>query len=123
MADFYCHLFDVEAIVAGYFFPRHLFVGPSDTWRAGARLDGLTGRVTRSGKDVPVPANLEANIGEILGIVQHVADVTAALGDGLRLDQIIICGSLTPPQFLEATDSGIELALEPIGTISVRFAA
>jgi 2-keto-4-pentenoate hydratase len=123
LADIDCPMDDVEAILAGDIFQRHLVLGPSDTSRAGARLDGLTGRVTRSGKDVPVPANLEANIGEILGIVQHVADVTAALGDGLRLDQIIICGSLTPPQFLEATDSGIELALEPIGTVSVRFAA
>jgi 2-oxoglutarate dehydrogenase E2 component (dihydrolipoamide succinyltransferase) len=77
--------------------------------------------VTRSGQDVPVPADLETNIGEIMGIVRHVADVAAALGDRLRAGQFIICGSLTAPMFLEPEDTGVEFALDPIGAISVRF--
>ena len=70
-----------------------------------------------------MPADLETNIGEIVDIVQHVADVTAALGDGLRAGQFIICGSVTAPMILEAGDSAVEWALDPIGTISVRFSA
>ena len=70
-----------------------------------------------------MPADLETNIGEIIGIVRHVADVTAALGDGLRAGQFIICGSLTAPMFLEPGETGIEFDLDPIGGISVRFSA
>jgi 2-keto-4-pentenoate hydratase len=112
---------DVQATLAGDIFQRHVILGPRDAMRGGARLDGLTGRVTRSGQDVPVPADLETNIGEVVNIVRHVADVTAAVGGGLRAGQFIICGSLTVPMFLEAGESGIDFRLAPIGEISVRF--
>jgi 2-keto-4-pentenoate hydratase len=112
---------DVEAALAGDIFQRHVILGPRDIMRAGARLDGLKGRVTRSGQDVPVPADLETNIGELIEIVRHVADVAAAVGGGLRAGQFIICGSLTPPMFLDPGERGIEFELAPIGGVSVRF--
>ena len=112
---------DVQATLAGDIFQRHVILGPRDAMRGGARLDGLTGRVTRSGQDVPVPADLETNIGEVVNIVRHVADVTAAVGGGLRAGQFIICGSLTVPMFLEAGESGVDFQLAPIGEVSVRF--
>jgi 2-keto-4-pentenoate hydratase len=121
LADVDCAMDDVQAVLSGDIFQRHVLLGPKDPSRAGAQLDRLGGRVTRSGKDVPVPADLEANIGEIIGIVQHVADMAAAVGDGLRAGQFIICGSLTTPMFLEPDETGIEFALDPIGAISVRF--
>ena len=123
LADVDSAMDDVERALAGDIWQRHVILGPKDTSRAGAKLDGLSGKVTRSGKDVPVPADLETNIGKILDIVRHVADVTAALGDGLRAGQFIICGSLTAPMFLEPNETGIEFALDPIGTVSVRFSA
>ena len=98
-------------------------LGQRDIMRQGARLDGLKGRVARSGNDVPVPADLETNIGDVLNIVRHVADVAAAIGDKLRAGQFIICGSLTAPMFLETDESGVDFALEPIGAISVKFQA
>ena len=112
---------DVQAVLAGDIFQRHVILGPRDAMRSGARLDGLKGRVTRSGQDVPVPADLETNIGEIINIVRHVADVAAAVGDGLRAGQFIICGSLTAPMFLEPGESGVDFELAPIGAVSVRF--
>ena len=121
LADVDCAMDDVQAALSGDIFQRHVILGPRDTTRSGARLDGLTGRVTRSGQDVPVPADLETNIGEIISIVRHVADVAAAVGGGLRAGQFIICGSLTPPMFLEATERGIDFELAPIGGVSVRF--
>jgi 2-keto-4-pentenoate hydratase len=112
---------DVQATLAGDIFQRHVILGPRDALRGGARLDGLKGRVIRSGQDVPVPADLETNIGEVVNIVRHVADVAAAVGGGLRAGQFIICGSLTAPMFLEAGESSIDFQLAPIGEISVRF--
>jgi 2-keto-4-pentenoate hydratase len=122
LADVTCDAGDVERVLACDIFQRHVILGPRDIMRGGARLDGLKGRVTRSGTDVPVPADLETNIGQIVSIVAHVADVAAALGEGLRAGQFVICGSLTPPMFLGAADTDVRFALEPIGAISVQFA-
>ena len=121
LADLTTPMDDVQAALAGDIFQRHVILGPRDPMRSGARLDGLKGRVTRSGHDVPVPADLETNIGEVVNIVRHVADVAAAVGGGLRAGQFIICGSLTAPMFLEAGESSIDFQLAPIGEISVRF--
>ena len=123
LADIDCAMDDVQAVLSGDIFQRHVILGPRDALRSGARLDGLRGRVTRSGQDVPVPADLETNIGEVVNIVRHVADVAGAVGGGLRAGQFIICGSLTPPMFLERDERSIDFELSPIGSVSVRFSA
>lgn len=112
---------NIAGVLAGDIFQRHVIFGPRDIMRAGARLNGLTAQVTRSGQDVPAPRDLETNIGDIVDIVRHVADVTAVVADGLRAGQVIITGSVTAPIMLDASDRGIEFALNPIGAISVRF--
>ena len=122
LADVDAPMDDVTAILASNIFQRHVVLGPRDDSRAGARLDGLSGRLRRSGRELPVPADLEAGTGEIAAIVRHVAEVAAARGDGLRAGQVIICGSVTPPLFLDPDDTDIEWTLEPVGTASVRFA-
>src|SRR5262249_59649998 len=96
---------DVESILAGDIFQRHVVLGPRDPSRAGIRLDGLRGRVMRSGKDIAVPADLESNVGEIAGIVRHVADTLGAFGEALRSGDVLITGSVTPPLLLERSDS------------------
>jgi 2-keto-4-pentenoate hydratase len=123
LADVDSPMDDVEGVLSGDIFQRHVILGQRDIMRQGARLQGLKGRLTRSGQDIPVPADLETNIGDVLNIVRHVADIAAAMGDRLRTGQFIICGSLTPPMFLEQNESRIEFALEPIGGISVGFSA
>jgi 2-keto-4-pentenoate hydratase len=55
--------------------------------------------------------------------VRHVADVAAALGEGLRAGQFIICGSLTAPLMLEPHEHGLDYTLDPVGALSVRFSA
>ncbi len=112
---------DLRAALAGDIYQRHVILGPGDGSRRGVQLDGLKAVVKKSGTDVPAPADLQANIGDIIDIVRHVADVTAALGDGLHAGQFIICGSLTAPMFLDRGEKSIEFSLEPIGAISVRF--
>jgi 2-keto-4-pentenoate hydratase len=111
---------DVEAVLAGDIFQRHIVLGPPDVSRAGARLDGLIGRVTRSSRALDVPANLEANTGRLVDIVSHVAAATAQFADGLRAGQFIIAGSIVPPLFIE-TGETVTFELHPIGTVSVAF--
>jgi 2-keto-4-pentenoate hydratase len=64
----------------------------------------------------------QALTGDIIDIVRHVADTLAAFGHTLRAGQIIIAGSIVPPLWVEAGEE-IVFKLDPIGSVSVRFAA
>jgi 2-keto-4-pentenoate hydratase len=115
---------DVTAILAGNIFHRRVLLGRVDTSRAGGVLDGIAGIVTRSGvKSAPVTGDaLEANTGRVLCVVAHIATTLAACGERLQRGDVIICGSVIPPLFLEPGDTGVTFALEGIGEVSVRFA-
>jgi len=121
LADLDSAMDDVEGLLARDIWQRHVMLGAKDTARAGAKLDGLTGKLVRNGKDATVPADLEIGTGKIVDTVRHVADVTAALGDGLRAGQFIICGAITGPMFIEPGESGLDFTLAPVGSLSVRF--
>jgi len=101
---------------------RAVLLGDCDRSRAGARLDGLEGRVTRRGEDFARVEDLEANTGRLVDIVRSVADTLSDAGQTLRAGEVIIAGSVTPPIFLEPDDSGIGFELSGIGGVSVAFA-
>jgi 2-keto-4-pentenoate hydratase len=96
---------DVESILAGDIFQRHVVLGPRDASRAGANLTGLTGQLVRSGKAIDLPADLEANTGKLVEIVRHIADTTAAIGERLRAGQFIIAGSVVAPMIVAPGES------------------
>lgn len=123
LADLDSAMDDVEGLLARDVWQRHVILGPKDASRAGAKLDGLSGKLVRNGKDAPVPTDLESGTGRIVEIVRHVADVTAALGDHLRAGQFIICGAITGPMFLEPGETGLDYTLGTSGPISARFTA
>lgn len=113
---------DVERILAGNIYQRNVILGPRDVSRAGGRLDGLLGRVSRNGTEIASTSDPQAMTGELIGIVRHVADTLAAFGERLRAGQIIITGSIVPPLWVEPGDD-IVFELLPIGAVSIRFAA
>ena len=105
---------------------RHL-AAPCHPWAEGCVPRRREARrahrqALRNGKDAAVPADLEIGTGTIVDTVRHVADVTAALGDGLRAGQFIICGAITGPMFLEPGETELDFTLAPIGSVSVRLA-
>lgn len=113
---------DPEAILAGNIYHRHVILGPRDEGRAGARLDGLAGRILRNGGETARVADLEANTGAILDLVPHVARTLAAFGERLRQGEVVICGSVVPPMELGAEDRELAFSLDPGGrACSVRF--
>jgi 2-keto-4-pentenoate hydratase len=114
---------DVEAILAGNIFQRHVVLGVPDGKRAGGKVDGLTGIVFRRGAEAGRTSDPQANIGNLIDIVRHVADVLDACGEKLRAGEILITGSIVPPLFIEAGESDLAFRLEPIGSVSVRFRA
>jgi len=112
---------DVEVTLAGNIFHRHVILGPPDPARAGAKLDGLVGHVFRRGALAAKQEKVEALIGEMIGIVQHVAGTLAAHGEKLRAGDVIITGSIVPPPIIEPDETEFAYALEPLGGLSVRF--
>jgi len=96
-------------------------LGNPDRSRAGAKLDGLAGLVFRHGKPVVRQEDLQANIGNIVDIVAHVAGTLAAHGEKLRAGDVIITGSIVPPPMIEPDETEFAYELAPIGRLSVRF--
>jgi 2-keto-4-pentenoate hydratase len=112
---------DPEAILAGNIYQRHVVLDALAPARAGSSPDGLTCRIIRHGSESARTSDPQANTGQWLAIVRHVADVLAMFGDGLRAGEIIITGSVVPPLLIEAGEHEIGFALDPLGSISVRF--
>jgi len=112
---------DVEAVLAGNIFHRHVILGPADKSRAGAKLDGLTGLVFRRGAQVARQEDLQQNIGIIVDIVAHVAGTLAANGEKLSAGDVIITGSIVPPPLIEPDETGFAYTLDPMAQLSVKF--
>src|SRR5262249_14011896 len=110
-----------QAILANNIFQRHVVLGPRDASRAGGKTAGLTGRVIRRGGETARTTEPEALTGSLVDTVSHVADLLGAFGERLRAGDIIIGGSVTPPVAVEADESDVVFALDPMGEVSVRF--
>lgn len=111
---------DVEAILAGDVYQRHVVLGRRDETRASGDLEGLIGRVHRDGSAVATTNDPQAAAGDLIANVMHVANVLAALGETLRAAEIVITGSIIPPIAAEPPTE-IRYTLDPIGTIAVEL--
>jgi len=114
---------DVESILAGDIFHRHVIFGPRRIVDLAQELSKLSGKVTRSGQDVSVPTDLETNTGRLIEIVRDVSTTLAAFDVQLRAGDIIIAGSVTPPLMLSSADSTLRWDLSSIGSVSLNFKA
>jgi 2-keto-4-pentenoate hydratase len=112
---------DIEQILAGNIYQRHVILGACDVSRAGGVLDGLTGHILRNGTEVARTSDPQANTGDLIDIVRHVADVLAAFGEQLRAGHVIITGSIVPPLWVEGGEE-LVFQLDPLGGVSIRFA-
>lgn len=110
----------VEALLAGNIFQRHVILGVPDMTRGG-NVEGLEVLALRNGVEVGRTSEPESSIGNIVDLVQHLADMLAAFGERLRAGEIIITGSPFPLIFVEPSDSFVH-KLGPLGEVSVRFA-
>lgn len=121
LADIDGPMDDLESILAGDIFQRHVIFGPRKAVPLPSGLAKLSGAVIRNGEPVPVPADLETNTGRILETICQVASTLAAFGESLRSGDVVIAGSVTPPLFLGADDRTLTWELRPIGRIGVSF--
>ncbi|HEY1484297.1 MAG TPA: fumarylacetoacetate hydrolase family protein [Candidatus Acidoferrum sp.] len=111
---------DVQGTLARNIYQRNLVIGPPDARYAGGVLTGLLAKVRHSEKQIADTNHLEALTGELVAIVQHVANLLAVFGETLDAGQIIIAGSITPPVWVQPGEQ-ITFHLEPLDPISVTF--
>jgi len=121
LADLYEPPEDPERILGHDIYQRHVVIAGTSPARAGAAADGLTCRIIRRGGEFARTTDPQANTGAWVDIVSHVADVLAAFGERLRAGEIIMTGSVVPPIAIEPDEDGLAFALDPVGTISVKF--
>jgi len=110
---------NLDVVLAGNIYQRHVVL--CGNTRPGGGLAGLTSRVTRRGLEASRTTDLEALTGRLPDIVAHVANTLAAFGEKLSAGDVIITGSITPPIMIEADETELSHAVEPIGTVSVKF--
>jgi 2-keto-4-pentenoate hydratase len=112
---------DPERILGENIYQRHVVMGGTGPARAGAKPDGLTCRIMRHGKEFARTADPQANTGQWVEIVRHVADVLGAFGERLSAGEIIITGSVVPPLALEPGEADIAFEVDPLCGVAVRF--
>ncbi len=111
LADLQPSLDDVEEILAGNVFHRHVVLGPVDHGRHTA--EGVTCRVLRNGAEVAATDDPEALTGTLAEVVRAVRET---VGEELRPGDIVITGAVVPPLPVAAGDS-IIVELPPLGTL------
>ena len=110
---------NLDAVLAGDIFQRNVVL--CGNTRAGGSVAGLTSRLTRRGAEASRTTDPEALTGKFGDIVAHVANTLAAFGEKLSAGDVIITGSITPPISIEADETELAHAVDPIGEVSVNF--
>jgi 2-keto-4-pentenoate hydratase len=112
---------DPERILGGNIYQRHVVLADQAPVKAGSAPDGIVCRVLRRGREFARTGDPQANTGQWVDIVRHVADVLAAFGERLRGGEIIITGSVVPPIAIEPGEDAIAFEVDPCGGVEVRF--
>ena len=110
---------DVEAILAGNIFHRHVLLGPVDAARRTS--DGVVARVVKNGEEVARTDDTEALTGELAEALAHVATLLAEHGEALRAGDVVITGSAVPPMEVAPGDA-VTVEMAPLGSLAVTLA-
>jgi 2-keto-4-pentenoate hydratase len=111
---------DVEAILAGNIFNRHVALGPAIGARAGGNTGGLTGTIHRNGELFARTSEVESNTGSLIAITREVCDVVSGLGENIKAGDVIIAGSIVPPIFVEGDAEEITFEVNELGRLGIR---
>ena len=113
---------DPERILGHNIYQRHVVLGGAGArarrQRSPTASPAASSGAAPSSRAPPIRRPIPA---QWIDIVRHVADVLAAFGERLRAGEIIITGSVVPPLAIEPGEDGITFAVDPVGSVSVRF--
>jgi 2-keto-4-pentenoate hydratase len=119
---------EVEEILAGDIFHRHVILGPARAFAGGATdgdpgvaLADLRGEI-RHGDDVQPVDDPLALVGDPVAAVVHLASHLAAFGETVRAGEVLITGSIVPALAVAPGDR-LHYRLEPLGELAVTFVA
>ena len=107
----------VEEILAGDIFHRHVVLGPV---RLGGSIDGFEAIVFRDGQEIARTSDPTQLTGDMIAVLQALAEVLEANGEALRAGDVIITGSVVPPIEV-APGQHLRAEMSPLGSIEVRF--
>jgi 2-keto-4-pentenoate hydratase len=121
LVDIYNSPTDVEEILACNIYHRGVVLGTANTDFAGGRTETLVGRVEHNGELIGPVDDVEANTGNLVALVQQVANHLLLFGEHLHAGDQVICGSIIPPIFAKQGDS-VVYELAPFEPVSITLA-
>jgi 2-keto-4-pentenoate hydratase len=110
---------NLDVVLEGDIYQRHVIL--CGNTRFGPSMAGLTSRLMRRGAQAAATSDLEALTGKLGDIVAHVANTLDAYDEKLSAGDVIITGSITPPIMIDADETELSHAIDPIGEVSVHF--
>ena len=119
LADLHPMPTDVEEILAGGIYTRHVVLGPVVPGRETS--DGVVARIVVDGAEVAVTDDVSELVGELAGNVRSAAATLAAHGESLGDGQFLMSGSVFPPLPVRPGQR-VEVSLEPLGRLGLTFA-
>ena len=106
---------DVEEIVAGNIYHRHVLLGPE----VELRITGnLTAQVKRDGEEVARTDDPEALTGDVAGVLASMAGTLAETGGTTAAGDVVITGSVVPP--VPLTAGSWTVTFTGLGEVTVR---
>jgi 2-keto-4-pentenoate hydratase len=112
--------FGVPALISDQVFHAGAVLGP-DAYPDVMTLDGLEGRISLDGKELGRGMGA-ALLGHPLEVLRWLANSGAAHAfGGLKAGQVVLCGSVTPPFWLDGPGR-IEVDFGTLGRVSFTFA-
>ncbi|HSO49200.1 MAG TPA: fumarylacetoacetate hydrolase family protein [Acidimicrobiia bacterium] len=118
LADVHSPPEDIAEVLAGNIFHRALVLGETASPRAGGVLAGLRARIVCDGVEVADTTDLEVLTGGLVAILGHAATLLASAGEAIRPGEVVIMGSVIPPQPVRPGQV-VSFELSPISTVSV----
>jgi 2-keto-4-pentenoate hydratase len=119
LADLHPAPTDVEEILAGGIFTRHVVVGPVVPGFADS--SDVTARIVVDGAEVAATDDVTALVGTLPATVRSASATLAGHGESLRDGQFLMTGSVFPPLPVRAGQR-VEVELPPLGRLSVVLA-
>jgi 2-keto-4-pentenoate hydratase len=111
---------DLEEVVAGNIYHRAVILSDPIAKTGASALAGLFGRVSRDGNEVATTSDVEAMTGAVGQILSHSARLLGVFGEGFRVGDVVILGSVVPPLQIRPGET-IGFAPEPLPEVSVSL--
>lgn len=111
---------DVEDVLAGNIFHRHVVLGAFDAGRAGGSVEGIRLSVDGRRRSYASNADPSVAIGDLVDVVRQIADRLDAAGERLRNDEVLITGAAIPVFPAEAGEL-VTARFDGLGSVSVAF--